>query len=242
MQKFGIDISRWQGDFNLAQAVTEGVQFVIIKCGGSDKGIYTDVQFENNYRKAKELGIPCGAYWYSKAMTVDEAKRDAEYCYGLLRGKQFELPIFIDVEDKQQCSIGKDKLTSIIDAFLSYLEQRKYYVGIYSSESYFNNVMDENYLKHYCHWCARWSTKRPAINHGIWQFGGETNKIRSNKICGITVDQDYLYVDYESAIKRLGLNGYGYDPTVHDKLVELHNLGYNYSVIADELLKIMEEQ
>lgn len=232
---FGIDISRWQADFPLeASIASDGVQFVIVKCGGSDKGVYKDKQFEANYYKAKKAGIPVGAYWYSKALTVEEAKRDAEYCYKLLAGKQFDLPIYIDVEDKTQLSIGKDKLTSVIDAFLSYLEAKNYYVGIYSSKSYFKTYMDDNYLKKYAHWIASWGTQRPE-GAGLWQFGGETNKIRSNKIQGMTVDQDYLFVDYMKVIKEKKLNGYGVDNTIREAIENLMKLGYTYSEIQQTL-------
>lgn len=239
MQKFGIDISKWQGDFPLDRAVREeGVEFVIVKCGGSDKGVYRDRYFETNYQKAKGLGIPVGAYWFSKAMSVDDAKRDAEFCYKLLADKQFELPIYIDVENKEQLSVGRDKLTSIIDAFCSYLEDRRYYVGIYSSSSYFQTYMDDNYLKKYAHWIARWNTKQP-VGAGLWQFGGEVNKIRSNKICGITVDQDYLFVDYPSVIKKAKLNGFGVDNTIRDTIVSLVSRGYNLTMIQ-EVLNLMK--
>lgn len=245
MKKFGIDISKWQGDFPLGQAVlTEGVEFVIIKCGGSDKGVYTDNRFESNYRKAKECGIHVGAYWFSKAMNTDEAKRDALYMINLLNGKTFDLPIYIDVENKYQLAIGKNKLTSVIDVFLSTLEEFGYYAGIYSSESYFKTYMDDNYLKKYAHWIAKWSTKQPA-GAGVWQFGGETNKIRSNKICGMTVDQDFLLVDYPAVIKSKGFNGYiaesaqqVADNTVHDALTTLLSMGYTVDTIRAELDKL----
>ena len=242
MQKFGIDISKWQGDFSIAQAMlTSGVEFVIIKCGGSDKGVYKDPRFEENYKKAKETGVPVGAYWFSKAMTVDEAKRDALYCLELLKNKKFELPIYIDVENKEQLAVGRDKLTSIIDAFLSILEENRYYAGIYSSRSYFQTYMDDNYLKKYTHWIASWGTTRPA-GAGIWQFGGETNKIRSNKINGQTVDQDYMFVDFPSIIKKNGLNGYTArevnerELTIKNTLTNLIDLGYT----KDEIKSILE--
>ena len=78
MKKFGIDISRWQGDFDLEKAVkNEGVEFVIIKGGGGDDGLYVDRQFVSNYNKAKKLGIPVGCYWFSKALTLAEADKEA---------------------------------------------------------------------------------------------------------------------------------------------------------------------
>ena len=43
----------------------------------------------------------------------------------------------------------------------------------------------------------------------MWQFGGETNYIRTNKIAGQVCDQDYAYVDFPSIIKNAGLNGFG---------------------------------
>ncbi len=234
-QMFGIDISKWQGDFPLANAVAQDkVQFAIIKCGGSDAGVYTDKQFENNYRKCKAAGIPVGAYWFSKALTEDEARRDAEYCYKLLAGKQFELPIYIDVENRTQLNVGRDKLTAIIDAFLSNLESKGYYVGIYSSKSYFQTYMNDNYLKKYAHWIAAWGTVRP-VGAGIWQFGGETNKLRSNKIQGMTVDQDYLYVDYPAAIKKNKLNGFGVDNTIRETLAALIEKGYTIDKIQETL-------
>lgn len=207
--KFGIDISRWQGDYNLKQAKAEGVQFVIIKAGGGDAGLYKDSQFENNYKKAKDLGLEVGCYWFSKAMNTAEAQKEAEYFYNIIKGKQFELPIFFDIENKSQLSIGKRALTDVIHTMCQYFEDKKYYVGIYSSASFFNSYMYDSELMRYDHWVASWGSVKPThAAMGVWQFGGETNKLRSNKVAGQTTDQDYLYKDY-SVIKNNGFNGFG---------------------------------
>ena len=42
----------------------------------------------------------------------------------------------------------------------------------------------------------------------MWQFGGETNKLRDPVIAGYVVDQDYCYEDYPSIMKNAGLNGF----------------------------------
>ena len=53
-QKFGIDVSHWQGSFDFARAKSkEGVEFAIIKAGGADAGLYKDSQFEANYKKCE---------------------------------------------------------------------------------------------------------------------------------------------------------------------------------------------
>ena len=68
MKKFGIDTSRWQGDFNFARARDEeGVEYAIIKCGGADDGLYTDREFENSYNKLESAGIHKGAYYFGNA-------------------------------------------------------------------------------------------------------------------------------------------------------------------------------
>ena len=61
-QKFGIDVSHWQGSFDFARAKSkEGVEFAVIKAGGADAGLYKDSQFEANYKKCEECGLPVPA-------------------------------------------------------------------------------------------------------------------------------------------------------------------------------------
>ena len=79
MREFGIDISKWQGDFNFSEAIKQGVKFVIIKGGGGDDGLYTDRQFVNNYNKALQNNLPKGCYWFSKALSSSDAIKEAEY-------------------------------------------------------------------------------------------------------------------------------------------------------------------
>lgn len=216
IKRFGIDVSHWQGDFDFARAKREeGVEFAIIKAGGGDAGLYKDSKFENNYKKCEACGLPKGAYFYGNAKNVDAAKKEAEYFISILKGKKYEYPVFYDVEGKMITDNDKATLTEIVKAFCSTMEAAGYWVGIYSSESFFNSGMKDGELTRYSHWVARWGKNKPAPSSGaetqIWQFGGETNLIRSNKINGQTCDQDYCYVDYPEKIKAAGLNGYGKD-------------------------------
>lgn len=212
-QKFGIDVSHWQGDFNFARAKSnEGVEFAIIKAGGGDAGLYKDSKFETNYKKCEDCGLPKGAYFYGNAKSVAEAKKEAEYFISILSGKKYEYPVFYDVEGRMITDNDRATLTEIVKAFCSTMEAAGYWVGIYSSESFFNSEMNDGELIRYSHWVARWGKSKPAPSSGaetqMWQFGGETNLIRSNKINGQTCDQDYCYVDYPAKIKAAGLNGY----------------------------------
>ena len=212
-QRFGIDVSHWQGDFDFARAKNkEGVEFAILKAGGGDAGLYKDSKFENNYKKCEAAGLPVGAYFYGDARNVAQAKKEAEYFISILCGKKYEYPVFYDVEGKMITQNDKAGLTEIVKTFCQTLEAAGYWVGIYSSESFFNSEMNDSELTRYSHWVARWGKSKPAPRSGaetqMWQFGGETNLLRSNKINGQTCDQDYCYVDYPTKIKAAGLNGY----------------------------------
>lgn len=213
MRKFGIDISKWQGDFNFDKAIAEGVEFAIIKGGGGDDGRYKDAKFERNYNEAKSKKLPVGCYWFSRALSVAEAEAEAQYFYdAVLLGKQFELPIYMDVEHKDMLNLGKDALTKIIIAFCEKLEKLGYFVGVYSSKYYFERYIDDSKIQRFAHWVAEW-TKQPTYKgddsvFGMWQFGGETNLIRTNKVAGVTCDQNYMLIDYPSIIKTYNLNGF----------------------------------
>ena len=206
MQKFGIDISKWQKGFNFDKALAEGVEFIILR------GAYStskDTCFETFYKQCKAKGIPVGVYHYTMAKTVDEAKKEANAMLKILSGKQFEYPIYLDVEDKTQKALGKDLLTAIIDTYCSMLENAGYYVGIYSTYLYLRDYTHIDKLDKYDKWIAQWSTRCTSKKpYGMWQFGGETNKIRKNKGAGVTWDQNYAYKDYHAIIKKAGLNGF----------------------------------
>ncbi len=211
MKKFGIDISHWQGDFNMDQAKAEGVEFAIIKAAGADAGLYKDSEFESNYNKAVSCGMDKGAYFFGCAFSIADAVKEAQYFMDLLKGKKFEYPVFYDVEGKM---LNQDKgtLTDIIIAFCEEMENNGYYVGVYTSESQYNSKMDDSRLTPYTHWTAKYSSNKPNLTSrnavAMWQFGGSKNCLRNNKIAGVVCDQNYCYVDYPNAIVNGGMNGY----------------------------------
>ena len=209
MQVFGIDVSKWQGSgFNFKQAKAEGVKFAILR------GAYStskDLCFETYYNACKLLQIPVGVYHYSMATSVSEARTEANFLIkNVLKGKQFEYPIYMDVEDKVQHKLGKNLLTDIVIAYCDTLEKAGYYVGIYSSSSFFSTYMHEKKLERFDKWIAQWNKSCTYKGkYGMWQYGGETNLLRSVKVAGVTCDQNYCYVDYPTIIKKNKLNGFG---------------------------------
>lgn len=205
---FGIDISHWQGDLSVSQARDErGVQFVIVKAAGADAGKYKDSKFEDYYAQCKSIGMPVGTYYYGNAKSVAEAQAEADHFLSVIAGKQFEYPVYYDVEGKM-LENAKDTLTDIVIAFCEKCEQAGYFTGVYSSDSHFQSHVDDSQLQRFTHWVAKYSSNEPSTAHDMWQYGGGQNFIADKTICGQTVDQDFCYRDFPAEIKAAGLNGF----------------------------------
>ena len=213
MKTFGIDVSKWQGNFDFKNAKNQGVKFAILRAGytGSSDGISkaVDVKFETYYKQCKSLEIPVGAYWYSRATSKAKGEAEAKYMYDkCLKGKKFEYPIYIDVEDSiYQKKAGKKAVTEAIIGFCEYLENKGYWVGIYASDlSGFKDMMNINDLKAYDKWVARYGSEPKYVNkYGMWQFSSTNGKIKG---AGNKLDLDYAYKNYPALMKEYGKNGY----------------------------------
>lgn len=209
MQLKGIDVSKWQGNIDWSKI---DVNFVIIRAGVSlDK----DTKFEANYAGCKKYKIPCGAYFYSYATTVAEAEKEAKTFLKTIAGKQFEYPVYFDIEDKSQMNLPKKLLTDICIAWCDIVEKAGYYVGIYSNPDWFINRLDTDKLKAYDKWLAHWASKPMWGNEfgGLWQYSCQ------GRVDGIATDVDLneSYRDYPSIIKKAKLNGYGKSTVIATK-------------------------
>ena len=93
----GVDVSTWDDYIDWGTA-SQYVHFAIIRAGYGFGHI--DDQYENNYRNAKANGVKVGAYWYSYASSASDAVQEANYMVQALAGKQFEWPIYYDIEEQ----------------------------------------------------------------------------------------------------------------------------------------------
>lgn len=202
----GIDVSKHQSVIDWKKVKADGVEFAILRAGYGRELSQKDVQFENNYKGCKANNIPCGVYWYSYAMSAEEAKKEAQTCLETIKGKQFEYPIYFDIEEKKQLELGKAACTEITKAFLETVEKAGYWVGIYSSKSHLETYIAEDVRKRYAVWVAHYEVKKTTYSgqFGMWQ------KSSTGKIDGIkgNVDLNECYVDYPAEIKKAGRNGF----------------------------------
>lgn len=203
----GIDVSKHNGniDWNAVKQSGE-VDFAILRAGYGKSISQKDTKFEQNYAGCKTHGIPCGAYWYSYAITPTEAEAEARVFLQAIAGKQFEFPVYFDIEEKSTLNTGSKNVSAIVKAFCNTMEKAGYWCGVYASRAHVQTYFDSETKNRYSMWIAEWGSK---LNYsggevGMWQYS------EKGKVDGIggNVDMDVCYVDYSVAIKAAGKNGY----------------------------------
>lgn len=217
--KKGVDISKHNGDIDIAKLKAAGYDFVMIRCGfGDDIASQDDKLFEQNVKKCEEAGMPWGVYLYSYALTVEEAESEVAHTLRLLKGKKPTLPVAFDMEDadgykKKNGMPGNAELVKICRTYLEGIRDAGYYPILYASLSWINNKLnDDSLLNDFDIWLAQWNTecKYNGKNLGIWQYGGSVNYIDGTSIEGVAdmIDKDFCYKDYPLIIKNQGYNGW----------------------------------
>lgn len=214
MEIKGVDISAYKKGISIQKLKDNGVKFVILRAGltfygGDGTNKAKDDCFESFYNECKRVGMPVGCYWYSCADNRQKGIDEATFMYNnCLKGKKFEYPVVMDVENQQWQYNKKRGVTDACKGFCETLENLGYYVSIYGSDiGTFKDKVYMNELQDYDKWVARWGSKPTyAIPYGMWQWTD------SEKIAGYSVDGDYAYKDYPAIMIEKKVNGYGDEP------------------------------
>ena len=201
MANYGIDVSKWQGGIDWQQVAGAGIQFAMIRASYGSDG--KDPYFSLNMQNAPAAGIHCGAYHYCYALSVEEAKREADHFLNTIAPYSFSYPVALDIEDPSMRSLGKAAITDIALAFVQAVQEAGYYVCIYSNANWFTTNLELERLSEYDLWLAQWADA-PTFegDNGIWQY---TSKGQLPGISG-NVDRNLSYRDYPSIISNKGLN------------------------------------
>ena len=201
-----IDVSKHNGTINWSDVKKDGIEGVIIRAGHGKLVSQKDPMFEANYKGASAAGLHIGAYWYSYAVTAAEAEQEAKAFLECIKGKRFDLPVYLDIEDETQIPLGKKVCTDMVNVFMGVLETAGYFSGVYSFDSFFGSNLEDSVRKRYAVWSARVENITPkcAPEWGMHQYSwkGKVNGIKGD------VDMDNCIKDYPTVIKGAGLNGY----------------------------------
>ncbi len=199
-EHYGIDVSTWQGDIDW-YTVAENNYFAIIRAGYGTGNV--DDYFEVNYAGAKDAGVRVGAYWYSYAGSTDDAANEAYSFVDALSGKDFEWPVYYDIEEQSIFDAGI--ASDIARAFCGVLEENRFYCGICVSDSALENYLDDDVKTRYTIWLTQWDVPSPTYvgEYDVWKYGGGV-------VPGVSgfCDLDVGYKDFEPIMNENHLNGY----------------------------------
>ena len=204
----GIDVSVWQGLIDWDTVAGTGINFAIIRAGyGTTEDDGGDIRFKENIEKAKEYGLDVGIYWYSYATTPEEAIKEADACYKMIKGEQLQYPVFFDIEEERQVELGQEVCSQMINAFCDRIASYGYYPGICTFASFLNECVDQETKDKYDIWFADYLlAETKSVNYyGDYQMWQYASIGYSEGIYG-DLDLDYCYKRYPYIMEKYKLN------------------------------------
>ena len=189
---FGVDVSSYQGDIDWARVKADGVDFAILRVGGrgyTEGGLYADTKFEQNLQGALDAGLEVGVYFFSQAITVEEAEEEARFVLDKIRGYALTGPVVFDWEalgksEARTYGLDTDTLCRCALAFCELVEEAGYTPMIYLT-SYAGYVKyDLSRVMDYPFWFAEYDKAAPTFYYHfqMWQYTskGSVDGIQGN--------------------------------------------------------------
>lgn len=175
----GIDVSKYQGDIDWERVKADGVEYAFIRLGirgyGTGK-IVLDEKFVENVEGAKAAGVKVGVYFFTQAVTVEEAIEEAEFVLEQIAPYQIEYPVVFDVEKVSDSTarmnqISVEERTTITKAFCDRIQEAGYDTLIYGNMEMFSVLLNFKELESYDKWYAYYdSSIYFPYDYEIWQY------------------------------------------------------------------------
>ena len=204
----GIDVAKYQGTIDWQALAGAGVKFAMVRLGyrtAEDGVIVEDSNARYNLQEGARAGIPMGAYFFSTAISKEEAREEAAWVADLVAKYPITYPIVYDCEgflDNRQKGLSNSERTDIALAFLKEIKRLGYEPMFYGSKSELENNWDMGPIeKHYKVWVAQYPDapypETPMSSyqgkHAMWQFS------KSARVVGLeqSVDMNLAYFAYD---------------------------------------------
>ena len=189
----GIDVSSFQGDIDWNAVAADGIDFAIIRVGlrgyGAKGSLHEDDHAIKNIRGASKAGLMVGVYFYSQAITVNEAIEEASLVLKIIEKQPVTGPVVFDWENEPDKNMRTDNLdsktlTDCAVAFCEIIKNAGYTPAVYFNltDAYVRYNLNE--IKDYVFWFAQHEGTFPAFyyKYNIWQYSdsGKVNGIDGN--------------------------------------------------------------
>lgn len=215
---FGIDVARYQGTIDWEAVANCQIDFAIVRVGyraQEDGSIVEDPNARYNMQEAAKHGVKLGVYFFSTAVSEEEAKEEALWVADIISQYPITYPVAYDCEmfnapESRQYMIPKSERTEFALTFLETIESCGYEGMFYGSK---NDLQDD------AQWYTSWITEEYKIwvaqypetvdpvqdvssytgEHKMWQYSS------TGKVSGIQTDVDLniAYFGYDGISKPM---------------------------------------
>ena len=192
--KTGIDVSVYQKEIDWQAVAEDGIDFAILRLGYrgyTEGGLFLDQYFEQNLQGALDAGLEVGVYFFSQAVTPEEAEAEADYVLEVLGGREISYPVAFDWEpiapgsNARTDGLDNDVLTRCADAFCQRIREAGLRPAVYFNQSLGYLRYDLRELTDYDLWLAEYDDVPDFYYHfDLWQY------THTGRVAGIEGDVD----------------------------------------------------
>ena len=206
----GCDLSYHNGSVDFDELAASGCEFVMLRCGYrgySEGGLAKDEKFDTYASEAERVGLKIGVYFFTQALTPEEARDEAEFTLKLIENYKISYPVafdteYIDDEDARTntTEITEELRSEICTAFCERIREEGYYPMIYASENWIRRYLELESLRKYDFWAPQYLQENDFLyDFTMWQYTDE------GEIPGVKtpVDLDISMVDYAEFVPQM---------------------------------------
>lgn len=159
----GVDVSEHQHDIDWQAVRDYGIDFAYIRAGYrgyTQGGLFKDAYVDKNIKGAHNAGLQVGVYFFSQAITPEEAQQEAKFLLDIIEKYDIELPVIYDwekIEDNAAArtnDLPSSTLNACAIAFCDYFKAAGYDAGVYFNRHLGYYRYDLSRLTDYYFWVA----------------------------------------------------------------------------------------
>lgn len=180
----GTDISKYQDYVDYVKLKKAGVNFVMIRVGARGYGtgqLTIDDYYLDNIKRASDAGLDIGLYFYSQAVTAEEAVEEANFVLTNIGDYKITYPIVLDMElfTNDICrveNLSRDERTTISKKFLETIKTAGYIPMIYGNKEWLIKKIDLSKLTDYDVWLSQpGDIPDYPYKFTMWQYSTSTS-------------------------------------------------------------------
>lgn len=175
----GVDVSSHQGEIDWAAVAGDDIDFAMLRIGNrgySQGALRQDERFEDNWTGAVDNGLEVGVYFFSQAISEEEAIEEADFVLSILNGRSLDLPVVFDWEQIVEDTARTDEatpqtVTACAVAFCNRIEEAGYQAAFYCNGMVGYLFYDLAQLSDFYAWYAEYADWPSfAYAFDLWQY------------------------------------------------------------------------